>query len=659
MTFRNLRVPEISVSTLLDSGFANIHKNNLISFMQKNSIETLEDLLAKSVGDTEWYWNAVNTDLNLRWKRPFTKVLDIKKGLAWPEWFGNGKCNIIDNVLQKNIDLNPNKIAFIFVNEYGIQTQISFKELGFRVQTFANALRKMGMKKGDVVGIYAPMNVRSFIAIYSVSLLGAIHVPIFSGFGKVALEQRLIDSKAQFLISAETMRRKGKTVSLKDHWNSTFETTEIKKIVLIDSKEVNTLTDGNIFSFDEMYENSFKDWEKNDIGVLHTESMNSSDPLFILYTSGTTGKPKGTIQTHGGFSVFSAHQSAYLIDLKTDDVLFWYADMGWITGQTWVVYGSPIIGATTVVFEDTLDFPEVDHWAKYVDRLKVSVFGMAPTAIRQFMRNDFDFSKYDFGSLRLLVSTGERLNKEAWEWYFEKVGSGKCSIINLTGGTEVGGAILSMLPFLKNVPSSVGVPVPGLDADIYDDQGNSATEGYLVIKKPWPGITKGLLNDDKRYIDTYWSKFPNVWYHGDKVTLDDECMWYITGRVDDVIKISGHRVDPGEIEQVVTSFHEVIESAAVGIPDEITGESIHVYCVLRNNSISESVLPNMRERIQRLLISDIGKFLLPKRINFVLELPKNRAGKILRRLMRQRIMNEKISENDLLLVENPDSLKYI
>ena len=223
----------------------------------------------------------------------------------------------------------------------------------------------------------------------------------------------------------------------------------------------------------------------------------------------------------------------------------------------------------------------------------------------------------------------------------------------------MGGAILSMFPFLKKVPSSVGVPVPGLDADIYDDYGNSAKEGYLVVKKPWPGMTKGLLNDDKRYIDTYWSKFPNVWYHGDKVTLDDKYMWYITGRVDDVIKISGHRVDPGEIEQVVTRFPEVIESAAVGIPDEITGESIYVYCVLRNNNISEPNLFIVRENIQRLLISEIGKFLLPKSINFVFELPKNRSGKILRRLIRHRIMNEKISENDLLLVENPESLKNI
>lgn len=658
MTSNNPRVPDISISTLLDS-FTYIGKNNLISFMQKNGIETLKDLLAKSVGDTEWYWHAVNTDLNLRWKRPFTKVLDIQKGLAWPEWFRGGKCNIIDSVIQKNIDLHPNKTAFIFVNEYGIQSQISFKDLGLRVKIFANALSKIGVKKGDIVGVYAPMNIRSFIAIYSISLVGAVHVPIFSGFGKVALEQRLIDSKAQFLISAETMRRKGKTISLRDHWNSTFETTGIKKIVLLDNKVIDTFTDGKILSFEKMYENSLNDFGIYDMGALSTQSMDSGDPLFILYTSGTTGKPKGTIQTHGGFLVFSAHQSAYLIDLRVDDVLFWYADMGWITGQTWVVYGSPIIGATTVVFEDTLDFPYVDYWAKYIERLKVTVFGMAPTAIRQFMRNDINFSKYDFRSLRLLVSTGERLNKEAWEWYFEKIGNSKCSIINLTGGTEVGGAILSMFPFLKKVPSSVGVPVPGLDADIYDDYGNSAKEGYLVVKKPWPGMTKGLLNDDKRYIDTYWSKFPNVWYHGDKVTLDDKYMWYITGRVDDVIKISGHRVDPGEIEQVVTRFPEVIESAAVGIPDEITGESIYVYCVLRNNNISEPNLFIVRENIQRLLISEIGKFLLPKSINFVFELPKNRSGKILRRLIRQRIMNEKISENDLLLVENPESLKNI
>ena len=659
MKSTKLRVPKVSISDLTSDSVKNNENYNLIQFMQKYNIDTLEQLLTRSVDDLEWYWNAVNQDLAIRWKTSFTDVVDIQKGIPWAEWFKNGRCNIVDNVLQKNIDFHPQKTAFIFVNERGIQEKLSFKDLGFRVQIFANALRNMGVQKGDVIGIYSTMNMQSFVATYAISLLGAINVPIFSGFGKTALEQRLIESNSAILITNESMRRKGKSIKLWDHWKDVFENTNVKKIVLLNSNEIHRETDGRIFSYDEIYNDSLSKQDNTEIGSLVSEPMDSGDPLFILYTSGTTGKPKGTIQTHGGFTVFSAHQSSYLIDLKIDDILFWYADMGWITGQTWVVYGSPIIGATTVVFEDTLDFPHVDYWARCIEDLKVTIFGMAPTAIRQFMGSDINFSKYNFESLRLLVSTGERLNKEAWGWYFEKVGGRKCPIINLSGGTEVGGAILSTLPFLKNVPSSVGVPVPGFDVDIFDDAGNSVNNGYLVIKKPWPGITKGLLNDNDRYISTYWSRFPNVWYHGDKVALDDENMWYITGRVDDVIKISGHRVDPGEIEEAITSYPDVIETAAVGIPDEITGESIYLYCVLRPSNFSEIHLSEVKENLQKLLISKVGKFLLPKAINFVEDLPKNRSGKILRRLIRLKIMNHVISENDLLIVENPESLQNI
>jgi len=345
-----------------------------------------------------------------------------------------------------------------------------------------------------------------------------------------------------------------------------------------------------------------------------------------------------------------------LIDLKSTDTIFWYADIGWITGQTWIVYGSPIVGSTAVIFEDTLDFPYVDYWAKQVDDLHVTIFGAAPTAIRQFMRNNLDFSKFHFSSLRLLVSTGERLNKETWDWYFSKVGNNRCPVINLSGGTEIGGAILSMLPFLDNIPTSVGVPVPGLDVDILNDKGKSVDDGYLVIRNPWPGMTKGLLNDEERYLHTYWSKFPNIWSHGDKVRTDSQNMCYISGRVDDVMKISGHRIDPSEIEEVLTSYSGIVESAAVSIPDELTGESVCIFCVLNNADITNQTNSSIKKDLEKLLISRIGKFLLPKAIYFVNELPKNRSGKILRRLMRKKLLDIEISKDDLLLVENPESL---
>lgn len=389
-----------------------------------------------------------------------------------------------------------------------------------------------------------------------------------------------------------------------------------------------------------------------------SEEMDSSDPLFILYTSGTAGKPKGTIQTHGGYSVFSAHQSAYLIDLKPEDILFWYADIGWITGQTWVVYGCPIIGATAVVFEDVLDYPNKTCWADILDKLNVTIFGVAPTAIRQFIKYDLDLSRYKFTSLRLLVSTGERLNKEAWSWYYKNVGKGRCPLINLSGGTEIGGAILSTMPFLENVPTSVGVPVPGFDVDIFDDNACSTDNGYLVIKNSWPSMTKGLLNDNDRYLSTYWSKFSNVWFHGDKVKIDKKNVWYVLGRIDDMVKISGHRIDPAEIEEIITWNNYIAETAVVGIPDNITGESLYAFCVLKNIDGRPS-LKDIQNDLNRILVKEIGKFVLPKKFFFIDDLPKNRSGKILRRLIRKKILGNTITDSDILILDNPSALDSI
>ena len=663
---KNFQVPFFSINNLTSS--TNLTSNNLVKFMKKNNIDTLQDLLTQSTEQFEWYWDKVREDLDIRWKQPYSKVIDVQRGAPWVEWFLGGKCNIIDNIIQKNIEKHPDKTAFIFVDRNGIKEKLTFRDLEFRIRVFTLALKNIGVKRGDVIGIYLPMRSESFISIYSISSLGAIHVPIFSGFGKLALEQRLIDSNSKFLITSETMQRRGKTITLKDHWKDVFRNTNVQKVVLVDTAAAVAAAavndrfryqnkQDNIFSYNHIYDTSLNNLDK--YSNFDSEIMDSSEPLFYLYTSGTTGKPKGTIQTHGGFTIFSAQQAAYLIDLKSIDTMFWYADIGWITGQTWVVYGSPIIGACTVVFEDTLDYPTKDFWAKQIEKLKVTIFGAAPTAIRQFMQNNIQGSKYDFSSLRLLASTGERLNQEAWHWYSKNVGNNRCPIINLSGGTEIGGAILSMLPLLRNAPSSVGIPVPGFDVDIYDEDGKSINTGYLVIKKPWPAMTKGLLNDDERYITTYWSRFSNVWYHGDKVMVDEHNMWYILGRVDDVIKISGHRIDPSEIEEILTSHPSVIESAAVSIPDEVTGEAVHIFCILRDTTMTDQQVFAMKENLNILLTEKIGKFLLPKDIGFVKELPKNRSGKILRRLIRQKLVNNDIACDDLLLVENPESLDGI
>jgi acetyl-CoA synthetase len=639
--------------------------------MVQNGLNSLQELLSRSVNDMEWYWRSMNDALEIRWKKPFDRVLDPAHGIQRCKWFVNGKCNIVDNVLQKNIEKHPQKAAFIFVDSNGVPKGVSYEDLNRQVDIFALSLKKLGVKKGDAVGIYLPMIAEAFVAIYACSKIGAIHVPVFTGFGKIALQQRLVASKSEFLVTCDYIKRRGKAISLIDQWNQVLDNTFVKKVISVERNNKNQHrgqnpnreigSSGKIFSFDKLIDGSTKDYENNGRELI-SETMDSEDPLFILYTSGTTGKPKGTMQTHGSFAVLSGQQSSHLVDLKPTDVLFWYADIGWITGQTWVVYGSPIIGSTAVIFEDVLDYPDDLTWAKMVDRLGVSIFGAAPTAVRQFIQKDLRLEPFEFQKLRVLVSTGEMLDKDAWIWLHKNIGKERCPIINLSGGTEAGGAILSMLPFLKDSPSSVGVPVPGFDVDIYDDNGKPVDNGYLVIKKPWPGMTRGLLNDSERYMQTYWAKFPGVWFHGDRVKVDEECMWYIIGRADDIIKISGHRIDPGELEQVLTAHPDVVECAAVGIPDKIQGESIAVFCVLRNTKArcpDSELFPNMGIELERLLTSTIGKFALPKHICFVNDLPKTRTGKILRRLIRQKILETEISDSDMLMVDNPNSLDHI
>ncbi|HLG37682.1 MAG TPA: AMP-binding protein, partial [Nitrososphaera sp.] len=399
---------------------------------------------------------------------------------------------------------------------------------------------------------------------------------------------------------------------------------------------------------------NYDDFVQNAVKV-KTEIMDAEDPLFILYTSGTTGEPKGTLQTHGGFTIVAAQQAAYLIDMKPDDVLFWYADIGWITGQVWVVYGSPIMGATALVYDDALDYPTADVWCKLIEKHKVSIFGAAPTAIRLFMKNKVPAYNYDFSSLRILAATGEPINTEAWQWYFENVGKKRCPIINLSGGTEIGGAILSALPVMPLKPCTVGCPIPGFDADVFDDSGERASEGYLVIKKPWPSMTRGLLNSSSRFLDTYWSKYMDVWYHGDIVLVDSDGLWYMRGRADDVIKVAGHRIGTAEVEAAAASHQAVTEALAVGRPDNLKGEEIVVFIVVKN----DYEVGDLRGEIIKRVEESIGKFARPGEVRIVAELPKTRTGKLVRRLVRAKIAGENISSQDLSAVENPWSLDGI
>ena len=639
-------------------GHENIGNSNISQFMKKHGIADYHHLIQKSNENIEWYWNAVNDDLNLNWFQKYELVFDSSKGIPHTKWFIGGKCNIISNVIDRHVKNQPYKIAYIFENQNGTSKKVSYKELDLQVNLLASALKGTGIRKGDVVGIYMPMIPEAIFSIFACSKIGAVHTTIFSGFNSQALYTRLNDSGAKILITSDKMHRRSTTIDLKKQWLQSVKNTHISKIITVGKKDQNN---DKIISYDEFIKNSRSNRRPTSC---ETEPMDSEDPLFILYTSGTTGKPKGTLHVHAGFMIVAAQQTAYLIDMKPTDTLFWYADIGWITGQTWVVYGSPIIGGTALIYDNALDYPEVDTWCKLICKHKVSIFGAAPTAIRLFMKNNIAIDNYNLSSLRILATTGETINKEAWIWYFENVGKKLCPVINLSGGTEIGGAIISALPVIPLKPCTVGLPIPGFDADVLDDEGNRVKKGYLVIKKPWPSMTRGLLNDWKKFIETYWSKYKDMWYHGDLAFIDSDGLWYILGRVDDVIKTSGHRIGSAEIEAAATSHRAVAEAIAIGIPDEVKGQSIVVYIILKREYFDKGNDTNLRNEIMQIVEDVIGRFARPEQIKFVSDMPKTLTGKIMRRLIREKKAindddNGKNLVKDLTAVENPASLDLI
>lgn len=607
--------------------------SNIARFMDKHGISDWRRLIERANTDIGWYWDAVIEDLGIEWFRKYDKTFDSSAGIPWTRWFINGRCNIVANAIDKHAKNQPNKNAYIFANESGSK-KITYRELDEQVSRLAGALVAAGIKKGDVVAIYLPMIPEAFYAIFACSKIGAVHTTIFSGFSAQALHSRLVDSKAKLLITTDAVSRRGKEIDLASQRLKAVQDTGVSKVVTVG---------GN-----------YEDFVRN-APKARTEIMDAEDLLFVLYTSGTTGEPKGTLQVHGGFTVVAAQQAAYLIDMKPDDVLFWYADIGWITGQVWVVYGSPIVGATALVYDDALDYPAPDVWCRLIEEHKVTIFGAAPTAIRLFMKKNVQPDKYDFSSLRILAATGEPINTEAWKWYFENVGKKRCPVINLSGGTEIGGAILSALPVMPLKPCTVGCQIPGFDADVFDDSGKGASEGYLVIKKPWPSMTRGLLNNPDRFIDAYWSKYKDVWYHGDIVLVDSDGLWYMRGRADDVIKVAGHRIGTAEVEAAAASHPAVAEAVAVGRPDELKGESIVVCIVIKDGCKADDLTGDIIKRVEE----SIGKFARPEEVKIVAELPKTRTGKLVRRLVRAKLAGENIGSQDLSTIENPRSLDGI
>ncbi len=626
-------------------------KSNIRRFMRKHKIKNYDELIQRSIGDTEWFWQAALEDLGVEWYEPYTKVLDDSGGFPWAKWFVGGKINIVHNCLDRHAQSwRRNKLAVIWEGDDGSVRTVSYWQLYNEVNRLANALKSLGIRKGDTVGIYMPMVPEIVTVLMGCLKVGAVAIPVFSGFGATALATRLADAEAKLLFTADGSARRGKLVQIKKEADEAVKMTPTVKNVVTLRRMGNEIpwTDGRDLWWHDIVPKQSPRCE--------TERLDAEDYSMIIYTSGTTGKPKGTVHTHAGCLAQMTKELGYYFDVKEEDTFFWVTDIGWMMGP-WEIIGVQNFGGTYLIFEGAPDYPEPDRLWDVCERHGVTILGISPTAIRLLMRSDVDWVKrHDLSKIRILGSTGEPWDPESYEWFFKNVGGGRCPIINISGGTEIVGCLLSPLPITKLKPCTLRGPGLAMDIDVYDDDGKPIRGGigHLVCKKPAPSMTKGFLKDPDRYIATYFSRWPGVWYHGDWAHVDDDGFWFLHGRADDTIKVSGRRTGPAEIEAALIEHPAVSEAAAIGVPHEIKGESVVCFVVLQPGYEPGEEL---RGELKQQVVKIMGKTLRPEDVRFVKALPKTRSAKIVRGVIRKKWLGKEVG--DVASVENPDAIDEI
>ncbi len=608
---------------------------------QQQAISNLEKFWEKEAEKIPWFkrWDKV-----LHWEEPYAR------------WFVDGLLNASYGCVDVHLhSWRKNKVAIYWEDELGNTKSFSYAQLHREVNKFASVLKNVGVKKGGIIVLYLPMIPELVISMLATVRIGAIHTVVFSGFSSQALADRVNDTGAEIIITADFGTRRGKFVPLKEIVDSALKLTPaIKKVILIKrtEKEVTVEKERDLF---------YHELVKHAELYIEPEPVESNQPLYILYTSGTTGKPKGIVHSTGGYLVHNYATYKWVFDISDESIYWCTADVGWVTGHSAIVYAPLLHGATILMYEGAPDYPSIDKWWEIIERYGVTILYTSPTAIRMFIRYGEDWiKKHDLSSLKIIGTVGEAINPDVWEWYYKYVGNEKCPIVDTWWQTETGGIMISPVPGIELVPLKPGsatLPLPGIDAEVVDESGNpvsACTKGYLVIKKPWPGMLMDIYKDPARYADTYWTRFKGMYYTADYAMKDQEGYFWLLGRADEVLKIAGHRIGTAEIESAVVATPFAAEAAVVGAPDSVKGEAIILFIILKEGYAPNA---NVKEKIIESIRTQIGPIATPKEIYFVAKLPKTRSGKIMRRILKAITLDKPIG--DITTLEDEASVEEI
>ena len=628
-----------------------IAESNLQRFMERHAIAGYDALMAKSVADIAWFWDAVMQDLEIEFYRPYDRIVDMSGGPEFSRWCVNGEMNIVHNCLDKwqNTPVAGTP-ALKYEGEDGRQRVLTYRELYEEVNRCANALRKAGIGKGDAVGLYMPMVPELAVAFLAVIKIGGIILPLFSGYGAQAIATRLTDGGARAVFTADGYLRRGRPVGMKETLNEALEDCPgVGRVIVAPVL-------GSRRALKPERDVMWADFMAGQSDEAATERTSAEDVCMIIYTSGTTGRPKGAVHTHCGFPVKAAQDMYQAMDLKRGETMYWMTDMGWMMGP-WEVFGSLLIGASMLFFDGAPDYPDAGRLWQLVEKHKVTHLGVSPTLIRALKSHGrTPLEKCDLSTLRMAGSTGSPWDPDSWMWLFENVLESRKPILNYSGGTEISGGIVCGNLFKALKPCAFSGPVPGMDADVVDEAGRPlrGQVGELVIRQPWIGMTRGFWRDRERYLQSYWSTFQGIWRHGDFAAIDEDGLWYILGRSDDTIKVAGKRLGPAEVEALLNADPRVLESAAIAVPHALKDNEVVCFVVLKEKADDREKL---REELMQRVITGLGKALKPRAVLFTKALPKTRNAKVMRRLIRAAYLGEELG--DVSSLEKPETLEAI